>query len=103
MTFLYFHLPFILMDIKLISFVLRAKNRRTILSMLVKERLTPSQIMKRTNMYDSHISRTIKELVQIGLVECENAEERTFRFYSATKLGCEVAKEVEKIRKEIST
>lgn len=89
------------MNCELISFVLRAKNRRTVLLLLAKEKLIPSQIMKRTSMYESHISRTLKELLSKKLIVCENPNERRFRFYRITSLGKEVAKEVERILKEI--
>ncbi|MBI2129973.1 winged helix-turn-helix transcriptional regulator [Candidatus Woesearchaeota archaeon] len=89
------------MDCKLISFVLRAKNRRKVFLLLAKEKLTPSQIMKRTNMYESHTSRTLKELLSRKLIVCENPNERRFRFYKITYLGKKTAKDVEKILKEI--
>lgn len=89
------------MDCKLISFTLRAKNRRNVLLLLAKEKLTPSQIMKRTNMYESHTSRTLKELLSRKLIVCENPNERRFRFYKITSLGKKTAKDVEKILKEI--
>lgn len=89
------------MDCELISFVLRAKNRRNVLLLLAKGRLIPSQIMKRTNMYESHISRTLRELLSKKLIVCENPNERRFRFYKITSLGNTIAKEVENILKEI--
>jgi predicted transcriptional regulator len=91
------------MNAKLLSYVLRAKNRRTILLLLTRERLTPAQIMKRTGMYESHISRTLRELVKQKLIICENPNERRFRFYSMTSKGKEVAKEIENILKEINS
>jgi predicted transcriptional regulator len=89
------------MEIKLLSFVLRSKTRQEILALLSKETLTPSQIMKRTEMYESHVSRALKELLGNGLVECENPKERRFRFYRITNLGKEVLKQAEKITNEI--
>lgn len=89
------------MESKLLSFVLKAKNRRRVLLLIAKERLTPAQIMRRTGMYESHTSRTLKELSNKKLIQCENPTERRFKFYSITKLGREVAKEIEKILKEI--
>lgn len=85
------------MDKKLLSFVLRSKNRKLVLDLLSKESLTPSQIMKKTPMYESHISRTLKELRENDLILCENPSDRRFKFYFATDLGKEVLKEVKKI------
>lgn len=90
------------MDTKLLSYLLRAKNRRNVLLMISKESLTPAQIMRRTNMYESHVSRTLKELLTNNLVKCDNPDERRFRFYSITKMGIKMSKEVEKLLKEIS-
>ncbi len=92
------------MDAKLLSYVLRAKNRRETLLLISKEkRLTPSQITKRTGMYESHTSRTIRELLDKKLLICQNPNERRFRFYSVTNLGKIISKEVDKILKEIKT
>lgn len=90
------------MDLSLVSFVLRAKNRKHVLSLLSNEALTPAQLMKRTGMYESHVSRAIKELSEQGLIKCENPNERRFRFYKITKLGKEILAESQKIEKEIS-
>lgn len=89
------------MEIKLLSFVLRSKIRQEILTLLSKETLTPSQITKRTEMYESHVSRALKELLENGLIECENPKERRFRFYIVTDLGKEILKQTEKISNEI--
>ena len=91
------------MDHSLISFILRAKNRKNILALLSNETLTPAQIMKRTGMYESHVSRALKELLEQKLIECENPKERRFRFYKATRLGKEILEESQKIEKEISS
>lgn len=89
------------MDSATLSFVLRASKRRSILHMLEKEKLAPSQLMKRTGMYESHVSRALKELESSGLIECENPKERRFRFYKITDLGKKVIRKTRKILKEI--
>ncbi len=99
---LYSHLPFYSMEVEKVTFVLRSKNRRTLLIMLSKETLTPAQMMKRTSMYESHVSRCLKELKDEKLIECKNPNERRFKFYKITKKGKYVCKEVEKIAKEIA-
>ena len=72
---------------ELISFVLRAKNRRAIMEALEKEDAYPSKLMKLTGMYKSHTTRTLKELESKKLVYCKNAEDRAYRFYALTTLG----------------
>jgi predicted transcriptional regulator len=89
------------MNTKLLSFVLRAKNRRNVLFLLAKEKLTPAQITKRIGMYESHTSRTLKELSHKKLILCENPADRRFRFYAITPLGKKFVKEAQKILKEV--
>lgn len=89
------------MNVKLISYILRAKNRRNVLTLLTKETLTPAQIMKRTKMYESHVSRTLKELQQKKLIVCKNPEDRRYKFYKTTEIGRKIEKEQEKILEEI--
>ena len=89
------------MDINLLSYILRAKNRREVLLILAKEKLIPAQVMRRTKMYESHVSRTLKELSDKKLIVCENPNERRFRFYKATKFGVIIAKKVDKILNSI--
>ena len=90
------------MDAEELSFILRSKKRKEILDVLSKNKLTPAQIMKRTGMYESHVSRALKELLNRDMIECENPNERRFRFYKITNFGKEVLKETEKISKEIN-
>ena len=71
------------------------------LLLISKARVTPGQIVRKTGMYESHVSRTLKELLEKKLVICENPKERRFKFYRITKLGKDVVKEVEKLLKEI--
>ncbi|MBU2589733.1 MAG: winged helix-turn-helix domain-containing protein [Nanoarchaeota archaeon] len=79
---------------ELISFILRAKNRKRILSLLEKEYKLPAQLMKETGMYKSHVSRTLKELKDKRLIACKNPDDHTFRFYTLTKKGKVILKEV---------
>ena len=92
-----------MIHVNLVSFVLRSKTRKRILELLLGEQLTPSQIKKRTEMYESHVSRALKELLEKSLIKCENPEERRFKFYKITSLGKNVLNEANKISKEIGS
>lgn len=85
----------------MLSFVLRAKNRRNVLSLLTKGKLTPAQIMKKTGMYESHTSRALKELLNRKLITCKNPADRRFRFYAITASGKKIKKEAGRILREI--
>ncbi len=83
---------------ELISFVLRAKNRKKILFLLAKGNSYSGKIVKETKMYKSHVSRTLAELENKELIFCENPKDRSYRFYSLTKLGKQILKEIKKLK-----
>ena len=85
------------MEARLISFVARSDRRREVLEILSKERISQPAIMKKTEMYKGHVSRTLKELSEEKLIICENPEDRSFKFYKTSKLGKDVLKEIEEI------
>jgi DNA-binding MarR family transcriptional regulator len=84
---------------ELVSFILKAKNSQTILSLLAIEGdYTPTQIQKKTNLHLSNISRTITDLEKKKLIKCINPDS-SIKFYIATKKGKEVVELVRKYRK----
>lgn len=85
---------------ELVSFVIRGSNRSIILNSLSLEELTPSHIKKRTNLYLSHISRVIQELLDKKLITCINPDSPVVKFYAITKKGKEVVELVKKYKKE---
>lgn len=86
----------------ILSFVLRAKNRLKILQTLNEGQKISAQIQKETQMYKSHISRTLAELQKNKLVKCTNPQDRNFKFYTLTNEGKKVLLEVNKILKDIN-
>ena len=72
---------------KIISFIARSKRRLEILKLLAEKEKSQLEIMKITQMYKSHISRTIKELLEKKLIICKNLEDRVFKFYKITASG----------------
>jgi len=81
----------------LLGFVALSKRRREILSRLQKQTISQHELRKLTNMYKSHISRTLKELSERKLVLCVNPKDKAFKFYRITPLGKRTMKEVERI------
>ena len=79
---------------KLLSFVLRSKQRQQILAVLKQPR-TPTQIASKTKLATSHVSRALKEFMGKGLVECMTPNERAGKIYRRTKKGNEIAKAME--------
>lgn len=86
---------------ELVSYIVRGSNRSVILNQISEETLTPSQIKKRTNLYLSHISRVIQELLEKKLIICINPSSPTVKFYEITKLGKEVNFMVVKVKREL--
>jgi len=80
------------------SFVLRSKYRREVFFKLVeKPYQTQSQLLKETcATYRSHLSKTFKELLDEGLIECENPKEKTFKIYKVTNKSIKVKEEIDK-------
>ncbi|HOZ35667.1 MAG TPA: winged helix-turn-helix domain-containing protein [archaeon] len=85
---------------ELVSFIVRGSNRIIILNCLALEELTPSQIKKKTNLYLSHISRVIQELLDRKLIICINPDSPMVKFYAITKKGKTIIELVRKYKKE---
>lgn len=81
-----------------IGFVARSKRRKEVLKILSKvSKMSQPEIMKISEQYKSHNSRTIKELNNRWLISCINPEDRSYKFYKITKKGKDILKETEKI------
>ena len=89
------------MDESLISFVMRAKNRKKVLAILESKPMIPAQIMKETSWPKSHTSRALKELTEKELVFCRNPDDRAFRFYALTAKGKKILKAISELSKQI--
>ena len=85
---------------KIISFIARSKRRLEVLKLLKEHKRSQVELMKKTEMYKGHTSRTLKELSEKKLIVCRNPEDRVFRFYKITALGKRVLKEVQRIMKD---
>ena len=77
-----------------IGYVLAGKYRIQVLLSLNERPMTPKDISRRTNLYLSHVSLTIKELTKSGLVECLTPNLRRGRIYGLTEMGKSIATEV---------
>lgn len=89
------------MNESLVSFVMRSKNRKTLMALLETKPMIPAQIMKETNMYKSHTSRALKELTEKGLVFCKNPNDRAYRFYALTAKGKRILKDIGELSRQI--
>lgn len=84
---------------ELISFVKRSSQRKKILEVL-NNPSTPTEIAKKTNMYLTHVSRTLKELADKDLIECLTPKERVEKYYKITRLGKGILNQVKEVEKK---
>jgi len=80
------------------GFVIASDYRRKIVVCLLDGPKTPKQLATETGLYLSHVSKTLKELSDIEMVECLTHELRRGKVYAVKNEGKEVAEKV-KIQK----
>tara|TARA_Y100000310_G_C20681379_1_gene816145 strand:+ start:3128 stop:3394 length:267 start_codon:yes stop_codon:yes gene_type:complete len=76
------------------AFILRAKNRKLILEKLNNGEKTQAQLYNETNMYRTHVRRTLLELQEKRLVKCLNPKDRIYKIYVLTEKGKKVIKKL---------
>ena len=78
----------------LLSFVLRGERRKAILLCLNKP-MIPKEIGEHCNVSIHNVSKSLKELVDRGLIVCKNPNDKFYRFYELTKKGKDILKELD--------
>lgn len=76
-------------DWKIIGKVSASEHKLKILSILNKPK-TPKQISNETELYLSHVSKSLKDLSGIELVKCLTPDLRKGKLYALTEKGNEV-------------
>ena len=84
-------------DIYLVTFIRRAKNRKTILKSLSDKEKTQAELHHESGMYITHVRRTLLELQKKKLVKCLNPKDRIYKLYKLTKLGRETLKKTKSL------
>jgi predicted transcriptional regulator len=74
-------------DYKLLGKILASNHRLRTLSLLAERVLTPAEIANRLDLELSHVSKTLRELQDFGLVECKNPTLRKGRLFALTPKG----------------
>lgn len=70
-----------------LKFVRRSKYRQKVMKSLEKYPKMPSELARDAEIANNHISNTLKQLTEHGLVECLNPEVRKGRLYRLTDRG----------------
>ena len=77
----------------LISFVTRGRVRKEVLKALEKP-MTPTELANKLKNHRPTISRAILSMTDKKLIECITPNESMGRYYTLTKLGKKVLKEI---------
>lgn len=79
-----------------IDYVKRSKYRLKVMKTLDGEVKIPSEIANDTEIFQNHISNTLRQLKEHELIECINPEVKKGRLYRLTDKGDELVKNLEK-------
>lgn len=64
---------------------------------LGKKFFMQKEIIKNTNLkYHAHVSKSLKELSELGLVICENPNDKNFKRYQITPKAKQIEEEIKK-------
>ena len=78
-----------------IGYIGSSKYRQNVMEYLTTvEAKTPTDIAKHTGIRTNHISKTLKELSNKGVIKCLNDEARKGRLYAITDKGVKVLEEM---------
>ncbi|MBN4046131.1 hypothetical protein JYT57_00445 [Nitrosarchaeum koreense] len=77
-----------------LGFVLASEYRKKVMITLEDKASTPSVIAEKTKIYPSHISNTLKELVEKKLVVCLTPKLKKGRLYELTTNGKKILKDL---------
>ena len=76
--------------LKEVGYIQASTYRTKVMKSLDGEVKIPSKIAKDTDIMQNHMSATLKQLKEHGLVECINPEVRKGRLYRLTEKGEEI-------------
>ena len=84
-------------EYKVLGRILASKYRFRTLTLLSNGMMTPSRMSKELGIQMSHVSKTIRELELLGLVECRTPELRKGKLYSLTESGRQILQNLEEV------
>ena len=58
--------------------------------------MIPKEISQKCNVSIHNVSKSLKELVDKGLIVCKNPQDKFYRFYELTNKGKELLKDLKK-------
>lgn len=83
-----------------ISYILRSRYRLLVLQYLAKRDtpITPTKLKKELNIDKAHISRALKDLVNIKLVDCLTPDVRKAKLFRINNEGIKVEKDSSSVK-----
>ena len=75
------------MDWDLISFITSSKIRFKLLTLLNKQKRTPTSLSKTLDVHNSAVSRTLTELTEKELITCLTDKRTKFKYYEISDKG----------------
>ena len=84
------------MDWEKYGFVISSNYRKKVIISLSDGPKTPKEIADETNLYISHVSKTLSELQSVGLVLCLTPTLKRGRVYKLTTNGKEISKYIKR-------
>jgi DNA-binding MarR family transcriptional regulator len=82
----------------LVGKVLASPRRLRVLTTIQEGVVTPKMISTRLSMPTSHVSKVLRELERLGLVECKTPDLRKGRIFSITSSGSQIMQTVKTIQ-----
>lgn len=82
------------MDFEELGWVKASEYRQNVLNGLEEKPQTPKDLSQETDYYLSHVSKTLKELVEHDMVECVTPDRKKGKLYRMTDKGKEVAEAI---------
>ena len=80
-----------------ISYVISSTYRMGVMGVLSSGMNTPTNIANKCNIRVNHISRVLKELTNMGLIECLTPTVKKGRLYNLTDDGLKVVELINKM------
>jgi len=76
--------------------VVASEYRQRVLHSVSEHPKTPTQIADEIDKHQSHVSKTLRELVEFALVECLNPNATKGRLYTLTDEGADIHSQLRK-------
>ena len=88
---------FCIMDCVKVAKVIASKYKTKILLTVYENPNTTSNISKITKLHNSHTSKTIQELISLGLITTKTPRIKKGKIYRITPVGIEVMRQIKKM------